>query len=938
MPDKIKINIRKKPDVGKIKVDAKRKIPKEKPTIVKKIPINWATIQQRAGKKGLNSGLHGKSLSALWKTKPATWKEVDQFIVGKRKFIDEHPSDDAAIFFDTTYIENGIISTPVDYQPVTLIRVRNKNEFNALQGRYRFTYGNEQAEIYLPGGVRNLNDFFRKISDEIQAAGEVGKKIGKGDFRGITFEQIPIRKPDKTVAKRDAQRYNTPDYHCVWTPLRNYYNGLQGNCNLNQATGRKRHVRLQKLVDYFQKLSEGEAATSEQIKMVCHEKNLRIIIEYVGFDEDNIETFQRDNSHTNPADTHKYVCVRSDHLEYRYAKINGLSIMNEEDFRTRLSKEPMIHPVRLKRGNGSMEERIYSFDSYQDNKRYCIEGYESLLDPESISRKYLKWAKNNHFYPDDLPVSKLIRCAMRNPQHVAIDGFNEMDKSNLWYTDAIKAYANFRLNPLYRGVPGKIHDWKMNPEKEIYTQYAGFWYITSDDSLKYHNVSITGSWTTIALLYFISLGIKFEVIFGAWSYDWVDIPDFDQEILDKKLYSILIGLLERKGNTDIQKCWIDPEGVLDSGTGIKRTKEQVKFTDCQIKGMNGNGLASYYLDYAWTRVHSMAVKYDALAIKVDGIVTREPIPDTEGWHKCIPFIEDTTTYGTLLVNSKEHSECINPFPTALPYEYEHELRGRLKTDLYLSGAGGTGKTTTCLDQLDYIGIGYSSLAKEQVKRFVCPGKFRYGTNIHRLEQQHWLPGVIVIDEVSQLCMGNTENEVASIKWILNVADSRGIRVIFAGDRAQISIYQSFTNEDPNDMWNYLDNNCLKFEFNNNHRAKDEKLKMLLKDMRTVVLSDNPEECTDEKITKIRKIASKFKRMKKDFNGLVIGNRKQQEGEEGKYQSIDKMQGETVDAPLCVRVNGNTYRKSIFHKLVYTGFSRATSYDNVYVHDITDLKK
>jgi hypothetical protein len=896
---KIKIRIRQKPDI-------KKRLPK------KRAPSKW-NILQKANRALKSNKLSSNDLSDWYhahKNLP-TDKLVDKF---------NNPNAD-------------------------LVNVTNVAEFQELVGRYRLSYGGESMEVTFEGGTRNYKNF----RDEYDATfnGALGEKLNSKQFSVIQFQRIPNRVPNKTVAKRNAARYNKNGFHCIWTPIALYHKRLADNTETDTKRRRKYKTFHKNKESVYRKLAEGKASDSETIQAVVDEMNIQITIEYVGFDSDNIEIFKHKDCQTK--EKHYFICVRSDHVEYRHRVMDNDVILSEEDFEMQLSAEPMIHPVKIRKNKPGesleSEKRIYCFESYKDNTRYIREGYDHFLNPDADAFKYMQEMRKFSM-PDDVPVTKLIRCSLRHPVHCYREGYftrgrdgieTDIVESGLYETDAKKCFANFKLNKYYRGAPGKLNDWCWNPTADIYLQYPGFWYIDCDyDKMPFYPDKLTGAWTTVSLRYFHDQGIPFTVKFGAWSLQWVEIPEFSEEMIDKKLYSVIIGMLSRPGIFQKETKWLDPEHVIDIGSGIKVTSNKMSYKHC-------NMICAYFLDYAWTRVHEFAVQEDAVAIRCDAIITRNPVCDSLGWHASKPLDYSKEVVPIkFCVASKQITENINPFPSKLPYKYEHDLRCIKTNKMFLDGAGGTGKTTAAAHQYEYIGIAYCALAKAQVERFVGDGKpFQYGCNVHVLNYQKWLPGVVIIDEVSQLTLGlndrkDGKKDPCTLLSIVSDAEKRGCRMIFAGDRAQIPINLNHSEEDPSEMWNYL-NKMKTYCFQNDHRSQNGLTKQFKKKLREIVLSGNPDHCDQRKITEIRRLCRNRCKtfIPKTFDGLYLGNRKKRDDEDN-YQSIDKTQGATISDPYCVRIDGNTHRKDIFHKLVYTGMSRCEDIGNVYVQDITNL--
>lgn len=790
-------------------------------------------------------------------------------------------------------------------------------------------------EIELKGGAYNFQTLISQIGSEVTSI-----------LKGGTIKVMKVEIGDEPEQMLRDSRAG----HCVGKEGLSF----QLRCMAEKAPKEARRRYLNKLADEIEVYFDTKyplGVPLDDLERYCQSKNYRIVLNMPMYGK----VYDFKHPHKKAEFTFRFTNIRRDHVDLIYGEDAPITVCTKDELFEKLAnlrKEGAVKILRPKRPKSHGDIKAFSFL----NNRYVLEGEDILSNTEV--NEYLNELRRE-FVDSRSPYYNFVRSGARAPCHSftrdaypagSFDDANYPEdmrllcmRDDLWSTDMHKCYRQYKNCKYFMGFPTKPSHMRYNISFDEAKGYAGWWLIRqgSASGTIPHISHIDGLvWTTPDLLFFHDNGLTFEIEFGCWDHS----PKLDIEFpTDKVTYCIFSGMLHREVEYSTA-YWYDDSDLMTRDIQHNGLKLQRSRHDNWRSGCNFSG---YIYAYARIQVHEMALRHRdvVVGIAVDALVTTSPLVIDGGIDpvdgKPIWSAPQPKTYCEYIAPSDQYPAGMNRRPDlklpVLEGEYEHAIPDG---DILLTGLGGGGKSYSILKQLGWLAPTYigPTLALLDEKRldgwlyWSTPNRFPVDRDEKNPNRKAYLkydvPKIIFVDEV---------NITPYLKDIMEKCKQYGIRVIFAGDEAQIRSSYSMP-----DLWNVLRANVRhELNFKTDRRSKDPHIKILKARVREIVLSG---ESNANKVEQIFQIMRYVRRPKKEqWQTLPLiklyAHDEDQHGVLPEGQTcitIDKMQGQTVHTPHICVINKGT-RTDQLPELIYTMVSRFTRITDLYVVD-TSIKE
>lgn len=565
---------------------------------------------------------------------------------------------------------------------------------------------------------------------------------------------------------------------------------------------------------------------------------------------------------------------------------NASNIKNVKMINT---KDNHVELFKLKEFKISNNEMISKQkELIKDKKYHCIQGYKDIKVILTDKEKYIndeydeKDDDYNNFvkpFTDcklklDTDIYNFInngysqnRCIVykeseNDISHLMNDcGGNYIDLGGKFYKpnidtklyDHSKSYSRFKECKYYNGFPTVFTDFcKGNFDIEFIKSHIGYYMISNIDyskcnsnmimhldKLKIFNHDI---FTSVELCFYYDLGVRFDCFVGAYCMEKIDIPKFTEDEIENKKYSVFIGKLGMENKFHTYKVFTTKEHAekinyeFGMNTDLYSGSKYINVQYPKSNKYNYMHIAGFFTSYSRIQIleQLFLIDYDKVeCVEIDGIYTNDEInvinnfrlkPVRENKKVCD---DDQFIYGR---NMETRNEYILP---ELNDYYTDK-------NIYLLGAGGTGKTHWALIKYKKLDILYLSKSyilgadKNQEYGVKCSvfGNFKMDdtTVNYRAEfmnKPH--PSIIFLDEYSMEEDSYYENVICT-----NFPYSR---VIIANDITRDGRpYQLCFNKES--KFTIFDDFHVE-EFTKNYRFKDDKILSLCNKMRYYINMNYP---------------------------------------------------------------------------------------------------
>jgi hypothetical protein len=420
--------------------------------------------------------------------------------------------------------------------------------------------------------------------------------------------------------------------------------------------------------------------------------------------------------------------------------------------------------------------------------------------------------------------------------------------SNKLY-DHSKSYSRFKECKYYIGFPTVFTDFcKGNFNINFIRSHIGYYMIKDIDyskcneniikhldKLKIFNHDV---FTSVELCFYYDLGIRFNCFVGAYCMQKIDIPRFTDDEIENKKYSIFIGKLGMENKYHTYKVFTNKEHAekinceFGMNTEIYAGSKYINIQYPKSNKYNYMHIAGFFTSYSRIQIleQLFLIDYDNVeCIEVDGIYTSDKI-DVINNFRLKPIKENKKIYDDEQFIYGRNVETREQYILPELNEYYTDK------NIYLLGAGGTGKTHWALTKYKNLDILYLSKSyilgadKNQEYGVKCSvfGNFKMNetTVNYRAEfmnKPH--PSIIFLDEYSMESNDYYDNVICtnfpySRVIIANdiTRDGRPYQLCLKLNDSKFTIFDDFHVE----------------EFIVNYRFKDQKLLDLCNKMRSYI--------------------------------------------------------------------------------------------------------
>ena len=685
--------------------------------------------------------------------------------------------------------------------------------------KYNITSG--VIELAFMNGSRIINQEFLNLDTLDQSAStwwnlkgfhmynwsstmKLGIYTGRGDERELKTPQTKqfieestnfrITKYKNIQAYTRMQSFREGDTHCILHPVMMYYKDLI-ETSKSPKTKENRKSLLNKVVAYLKKYKSG--IPENEMEQVAKSLEVCFVIQDITFNE-----LKRYNP---KAKGHRFIYVNS--------RINHCDVITID-----MHSEPEII---------AKEDAVALLESYKAEKiHHTFTG--TITNPKTI-RSPERWIRVGEDTSDILyDFFKVFDKGMQ------IDTIKEKELSNFlleachlninWMNkkavgepvkelDIVKAYTQFKHCPYYMGFPGIINNVREITGQHDTALYPGIYEIHIDkldalnafdeikasrnkkayDLLKAygfktnHNYILTSAW----IEQLKALKVKYTVLRGAWGkrFDF----DFTPEMIENKLYAIFTGLNMCKEDQHYYKTYATPEfAEIIQAQQPTSTMTYDPYTETLMiqkpKDVNKimPHISAFIISYTQLSVFQEAMKYniaDIYAHKLDSIVlttkTVQPVSSAI-W---------TVEEGDIKLSKYPVPHIINKSTNLYNFASYTKYLG----DMFISGAGGSGKTHTILSDQGFRKVLFASTAWKLITEKALDYKVK-GSSINGLigvgydnkaiptvKERFGSPGVVVVDELSMI----DGNHIKTIQTLYPLS-----QIILMGDYEDGRYYQS----------------------------------------------------------------------------------------------------------------------------------------------------
>lgn len=610
------------------------------------------------------------------------------------------------------------------------------------------------------------------------------KVVNSTHFRISVFQPI--------VAKKVKQKFRDGNVHCVFNAIENYYTILRDEAKSDKTRANRQSI-INKCVALAKQYDAG--VPEDKINEVAKMLDVSIVI-------NNVSQHEIIRGNTNAKNkTFSYINSRKNHLENITFDLNTAP--------TPIEREDAYLFLKI-----CIEERIWNtFTGTFTNPKTITTANERFIVGDDLSDILFNFTKSfdRGMSINYIKESQLCIFIMKGA-HLMINYVNESCKDKpANEIDMKKAYTQFKKCPMYMGFPSIISDVRFtSPDHDIisnpgvyqimihsFTQESYKGYIgafnngvailsdlkrDSDDRMKLlRDYGFAENKTYILTSPWIEqlkqCGVSLSIIKGAWGkrFDF----DFPQEMIQEKLYAVWTGMQLARAEDSHIKMACDREfaEIIASQHEVENFSynealETLSITKKKDHHFIMPHLSAFIVSYTQLQVFAEACKYShdmIYAHKLDSIVlTCDPEPFDESlW-------QHADVQGTdIKINKRSQNYIFNKDSVDYPI-FHKNVTYPLDTlgNIFISGAGGSGKTELILGDHGYKSPLFVSMAWEliadKINEYSVKGSSInqllgydiYGKKTESYKDKHGSPPVIVHDEYSMSNLDILERTIA----------------------------------------------------------------------------------------------------------------------------------------------------------------------------------
>lgn len=638
------------------------------------------------------------------------------------------------------------------------------------------------SDTYIFSKVANLLDMFA------EEGSEDFDKLKPTNKQGTLIIDI--------LKKVDGEKYkqsflDSPGLaHCFFTPIYEWADNCLEDSKSKTAIKRYKGY-IKKINEYMIQYKDG--IPQDELQSVCDKLQISIHIDLPNlFNKD--ATLLSCESNKKPLKIFKYINTRIDHLELNDCK----SLDSYVEVADKYEMQQLEYTL-----NKNNNFYFYKYDKfgatkiYTHDKIYKLESKYEKVVAEFIQNNNLNDYKIDHL--DNPSLSNFCLDAVKTNGTIDfVKSISRIKKDDCTHIDMRRAYTKSKDCPYYKGILGKITDYRLTDKIMGTGLYEIVNVIVNNPLLKKLNFIFNNQiYTNAELEYFKDNGVDFKIIGGCWG-STIDIDFGDGEEDDDlmygrdgdgpRFYCKWFGclILHDKYNRYKFKCNTETYAKLytdimenDDRVGCIYFNERTEYSDEygvieyeKRKVYHQAQIAAFITSYQRISILEQLKKIDyknLVRVCVDGIYFKHQdiTLDTNFNYK-----ENKT-----FENKASKKYCIECDPEDY-YEFCNTARTNNQYEFH-KGAGGTGKTHHNLTDKGFNKILFVApswkLARRKQEDYGCDSTCFY--HLLTEDPEIWrnlyrLYSVLVIDEVSMLSNHNKNRIINRFK---------DHKIIFCGD-------------------------------------------------------------------------------------------------------------------------------------------------------------
>jgi len=722
-------------------------------------------------------------------------------------------------------------------------------------------------------------DFFEGASDEqIFIPGKFG-------------DSIAVYKADDVKRRRFKQIFkDSPNSNCVFVPMISAINRV-----LEEDMSPKTRKKYQQMLDQIMVESEFYANGVPEDELIPLSQRLGLRLELTdvlgntttdnGLSKNSKVNIKISNTRKNHVDHYTDDSITEITQEEMNAKYK--QVKENREFYIIYNNTDTINSLKTLNGTFKVVNPNKSYFDYM-NKQIRCSAIDALKFPELNS-----FIKSGRFIHSSMiqykPFTADVRC---------------------W--DMKNAYAKYRECPYYEGFPYILHQFRNTDQ----IQKIGLYEFVVDESTPLSR--LLGLFTdtkcirpSVEIKWWIANGLRVTITRGVWGSS-VDL-DMPREFVDKKLYNVWSGKLSASDNYRFTKHTFPAD--REFAEFVKTTYPNIKHwqhsKEAQVKVPNKHVNTNHHIYAfitAYTRINMLEqmknIPIDEIyGVQLDAIFTTQKINSPIFREKDIKESESTGNFWY-----EDLQETYN-FPDL-----------HINENSLLAGQGGSGKTTSILENSGYMNVLYvvpnHTLGERSGKSY---------KTIHKLiglgcEPLDYIPSVLLLDEITQYHEDMIKQTFQMYPHSL---------ILLAGDIDNKQHYQCRGGYTNNYMPIYK-NTLPIVSYNNDYRAKTDELKQMKLKLRQEmqrIYTDGGIEDTRlirNYITSNYPVIALEDARPQAGDIFLFSTKKTQEKLTHQSHGVHEFQGQTIQAPTRIFITIDWFE----YAMPYTAVSRATSHEQI----------
>lgn len=600
----------------------------------------------------------------------------------------------------------------------------------------------------------------------------------------------------KVKAQKYAQSFLDGINHCFFTPIKSWAEGCLEDAKSKTAEKRYKSY-VNKINNYLNIYNTG--LPEDKIQEVCDDLQISIEVDLPSLYDKKVKLLNY-QSNKKPLKIFRFINTRIDHVEINDVK--SLDTFEEvedkyamADIEKKLQDEGQFYFYKY---NDGYPSKIYTFDKI----------YKLVDDYSEIVSKFQEDNNLDKYKIDHLKTTDLSRfCLAAVKTNGTIDfvkNIHKIKKEEVHHIDMKRAYTKSKDCPYYKGILGKITDFRKT-DKIMGTGLYEIENIKINNPMfkKLNFIFNYNIYTNAELEYYKDNGVEYDIVGGCWG-STIDLDFGKGEEDDTGMYS-------RVGEEGprVYCKWYGCLTLHDLNNKFRFYTSSEKFTELYNHALDNDYYGNIYYQeetpysdafgvieykkrqvFHQAQIASFIVAYQRISILeqlknidiknvvrvcVDGIYFKgDKVPLTKNFN-----YKPNKTFE----NEAGQEYCVNHYDYGLKYDYDaynFDSMPRINNQYeFHKGPGGTGKTHYNLTDKGLVNVLFVApswkLARRKQADYGCDSTTFY--HILTADPDVWRKiekkySVLVIDEVSMLSNYNKN---------LIINRYRDHKIIFCGD-------------------------------------------------------------------------------------------------------------------------------------------------------------